>query len=1530
MQDQNFINSKLTEFVDAGIQRFWIGLTVDQKGMLEWETGANVSYTNWLQENNQKEAENDRCVQIITNDILGRWQEASTCNEPKSFICKIPTGVPVKKAVKPIVHYSCANGWIALSQYCYKFFNAPTTWAGAKSVCESGNAHLIKAATRTSQSVLRFPVTIHRNFIWIGLNDREEEGKMVWESDRAQLNQDTAKWKPGEPNGEHNENCVASSLAPNSGFWSDFDCQKKFAFVCQRLADNIPDHKGETTPTEPPPVNPACGPEWEIDPTNENCYHFSDEQLTWSDAKGSCKRHGGFLLSITGQHEQFYIAGRIKSMQSFAPWIGINDAGYKGEFGYWQWTDGSPMSYFNWKVGQPEYDVPEYKCGMMNRNEALWISNKCSLRNGYICKKKALIEKTTALVPTTPLPDHVEVGCPKSWKLYNGNCYKLIKELYSWEDSRKYCHIFGADLASIHNEEEEEFLKKILNDKKKKLSWAWIGFSDAYQKGIYKWSDESQVTFTNWHLWEPNNFEDENCVLFVTKAGWSNYKCNAKEASICKKAAKEVKVYRCWEEYLRDYLNTLADPQQVFVGNLVQEKYGFADVKNYPAHLCPLHIRTRKTWQDAKTYCSKHVKGELMIVNSEEKQLMATEGIHSTDLPFWISLESAEGSFQKWKNNETVDLKNGTCLAISGPKNEWIGIPCGETNYFICARNASIKNLTSTTLPVTTATVPTMVPPAVPSASVPSIKTTETILTCPRNWIYFQNSCYKEFDTRSNSLDWFEAKDSCKKHSASLVSIDSNEELSFILTNVIKKMKNDYWINNEPDYAKAKDFYGYDYDLSPSDLLLCSVISRWHRSTHIKICTRTAEWICEKSAMKTEEIEYDPTKEYLFELEEHCITEGPDKEPNYNGSCYDAGFKKYKWHDSKIVCEYYYKRVVSIHSKEENDYLISKFTAARYYWIGMHTHSLSHDRKWADGTVIDYTNWDTGEPGDQYKKPCVALDTVTGKWHTFNCYNKFPAICKGHNGKKTPVKHHETELTGGCMPGFVPYGNKCFMIGGTGYQQQLNWKEAETKCKSYGKLFGLASVQDMYEQAFLTLMMKSLNVSLWIGMRRYFGFVAWENNSPLSYFSFTFAAAKNLLGDPRDKCIATHTESNSAGNWFASNCEKQAGYICQGYRDVNLPLLEISGVYAKLKEFKYGNANYTVVSGQNMTWNEAEDFCHKYNGHLVSIADAYENEALLLMSKNITDKFWIGAVKRKNKIVWSDGWPMHYSTWIIRMFEEVGCGISDTKAFWKMVKCNDNYDFICKSTTDKPPKSVPRPPIQNGKCPKNWYHTGKKCMLIKTNPLSWPDSNFVCQQNGATLPSFHSPNDITAVKNILRSISSLLIRSIWIGLNQNTGVLSWTDGSNIDFIQFMHGAFEENHASYFSVYNTSLNCFKMDYYNDLWRRVSCFEKSPFLCMKDPLLEATSDSSDCLNCTKLENGTDVCYNCTKTIPSTESSTEVSTAGIIAICLIIPLVLLVLALIPYYIMKRKTEAASPETESFLNSVYESPNFMVMNPT
>uniref|UniRef100_A0A673Y4C8 C-type lectin domain-containing protein n=1 Tax=Salmo trutta TaxID=8032 RepID=A0A673Y4C8_SALTR len=102
--------------------------------------------------------------------------------------------------------------------------------------------------------------------------------------------------------------------------------------------------------------------------------------------------------------------------------------------------------------------------------------------------------------------------CEEGWRAYEDKCYYFSTDRKSWDDARTdYCTSRGADLVSIHNMEEENFLSTHTKGKSK-----WIGLQHNPIDGGYHWSDATPVSHTNWGHGEPNNHEGrEDCVEMV-------------------------------------------------------------------------------------------------------------------------------------------------------------------------------------------------------------------------------------------------------------------------------------------------------------------------------------------------------------------------------------------------------------------------------------------------------------------------------------------------------------------------------------------------------------------------------------------------------------------------------------------------------------------------------------------------------------------------------------------------------------------------------------------------------------------------------------------------------------------------------------------------------------------------------------------------------------------------------------------------------------------------------------------------------
>ncbi|XP_030597758.1 ladderlectin-like isoform X2 [Archocentrus centrarchus] len=88
--------------------------------------------------------------------------------------------------------------------------------------------------------------------------------------------------------------------------------------------------------------------------------------------------------------------------------------------------------------------------------------------------------------------------CPPGFRGLWGRCFTFFPDPMAWIDAEKHCWLLGANLASIHDLKEYEFLIELM----KEVGYfgpAWIGASDAVRFGDWLWSDGSP-----YEPWVPN------------------------------------------------------------------------------------------------------------------------------------------------------------------------------------------------------------------------------------------------------------------------------------------------------------------------------------------------------------------------------------------------------------------------------------------------------------------------------------------------------------------------------------------------------------------------------------------------------------------------------------------------------------------------------------------------------------------------------------------------------------------------------------------------------------------------------------------------------------------------------------------------------------------------------------------------------------------------------------------------------------------------------------------------------------------
>ncbi|XP_077716237.1 low affinity immunoglobulin epsilon Fc receptor isoform X3 [Canis aureus] len=135
-----------------------------------------------------------------------------------------------------------------------------------------------------------------------------------------------------------------------------------------------------------------------------------------------------------------------------------------------------------------------------------------------------------ATVPTTAAPLSLSSTpgsecntCPEKWLNFQRKCYYFGEEPKKWIQARFACSKLQGRLASIHSQEEQDFLARYANKK-----GTWIGLRDLDREGEFIWMDENPLNYSNWRPGEPNNGgQGEDCVMMQGSGQWNDAFCGS-------------------------------------------------------------------------------------------------------------------------------------------------------------------------------------------------------------------------------------------------------------------------------------------------------------------------------------------------------------------------------------------------------------------------------------------------------------------------------------------------------------------------------------------------------------------------------------------------------------------------------------------------------------------------------------------------------------------------------------------------------------------------------------------------------------------------------------------------------------------------------------------------------------------------------------------------------------------------------------------------------------------------------------------
>ncbi|KAL1280945.1 hypothetical protein QQF64_015545 [Cirrhinus molitorella] len=412
-------------------------------------------------------------------------------------------------------------------------------------------------------------------------------------------------------------------------------------------------------------------------------YQYINRAMSWSDAQSYCRWRYTDLATVDSMDDVNRLVNLVDAGYSGSVWIGLK----RGTQKRWLWSNGeNNTQYYNWASGEPDNDGD---CGALY----YWQDN-----SGY-----------------------VPILNPKIWS-----------------DARSYCRENHIDLAPVHNLQEDEQKKQLIEP-----GWQhWFGlYADSWE-----WSDQWDLRFRYWAADQPSMTTDSCIGMSATDSGkWSQQSCDLQQPFFCHGNDKRKQIVRlkvtCNGECM------LNDPTvQTAILNKISEKLKdmrlesnstiswikgegeevFHQEKNKgntTERICvsimdrsqfvllllsglfwnssglsrPYHyINTAMTWSNAQSYCRERFT-DLATVDSMDdvnRLINTVEARYSGSV--WIGLTRGTQKRWLWSNGENTTQyynwasghPNGDGDCVVTYSGVWHTTQCIYGRYFVCFGNS--------------------------------------------------------------------------------------------------------------------------------------------------------------------------------------------------------------------------------------------------------------------------------------------------------------------------------------------------------------------------------------------------------------------------------------------------------------------------------------------------------------------------------------------------------------------------------------------------------------------------------------------------------------------------------------------------------------------------------------------------------------------------------------------------------------------------------------------------------------------------
>ncbi|KAK5617685.1 hypothetical protein CRENBAI_001663 [Crenichthys baileyi] len=999
--------------------------------------------------------------------------------------------------------------WFEFGDFCYKPFRDKKTWHGARITCRNLGAELVSIQSMKEQSWVESYLYMATSDVWTGLNDLVVPGMFMWSDEHLVT---FTYWAPGEPNNHDgfSEDCV--EMLHETGRWNDVSCTELNNYICKMPKSHYP------LPSVKPTVY-GCPQGW--DAYGYSCYWMEEMARTWSDAKAFCKEKDAFLLHIGNIYEQSHFTVALTGRTGFW-WMGLRAHGDTSGGVDYVWDNGLPLTFTHWDKDQP--DNEDGTCVAMTTGQigGFWDDKLCSQEYAFICEKS----RTDITPPTkapTPPPSQ---GCADGWTAlpHFRNCYRLFHNVdwsqkKSWEAAYEDCISRGANLVSIHNQEEEEFLSLYSKDSTK-----WIGLKHNPTEGGYSWSDGTPLSHTNWGRGEPNNHEDrEDCVEMVSSTNgtfswWNDLNCDAHQDWICMISKGKTPIIPPVPPSPVPAPDCGSNPGWRKNNNICYY-YNDTDVVDF-------HTAMTRCFAEKAMLVSILNKDEQAYVNSmvgTGKVAASWIGMRMVGIAngqyIWVDLSPV--TYTRWAPGEPNNA-NGEeqCVQMNRHQGGWNDANCGRAGAgYVCKK-----------FPGDVHTPP---PPTQPWEG-----------NCPAGWLRFKDKCFmfkgKKDEIKAN---WSHARSWCKDQGGELAIIDNQYENDFVAS-YLKDLELPTWIGLsdllvENQYAWSDGFSPVLYtnwnEHEPNNAGGAEHCVALTHGTHTTgkwnddACHKHHSFVCYRK--KSSSIQPPP----------------PTKSPcpadyiSWYQNCYKLVEDPATWDAAQAACEKQGGNLASIDMSYDQAFVAGVVLQGKGdAWIGLRRKE-DGSYTWTDNWPVFFTEWGPGEPSNINDEGCVSMHASIwfhGTWNDTKCDQAKPYICKISSVKPPPTP---SPGDGKCLSFWVPYGRYCYLV--YDGKEGFSWNDARHYCQSVRT--ELASIHSRAELEFIRSLNNTKNHNLWIGLTRdrNFGW-GWTDKTPLAFLNWA-QGEPNSAFHPGDIAEENCVEMYLDGRWNDNNCLQKRGFVCR-------------------------------------------------------------------------------------------------------------------------------------------------------------------------------------------------------------------------------------------------------------------------------------------------------------------------------------------------------------------------------------------------